>query len=278
MRTLIIPTDSPYLEGVIQISKQILTKSSRESTIMAVIPRYNLDIFQQAEQVLYQASDRIGTDYLKKKVRVGSLVKEVCRETAESNYDLLILNSLSSPSPVSMRSKSAINQIVESVPCSTLLVGGMLPRIQHILLCDSGSTTAQYLRDFTARLVALLDHQEQVTILHVMSQISAGPGIKGADLRSDAETMIGNGTPEGDLLERDIEALKQAGIFSAPKIRHGLVLDEILDEAQTGKYDLVIIGAHLQVGWQKILLDNLARKIVEHIDRSILIVKPESVS
>jgi nucleotide-binding universal stress UspA family protein len=275
MRTLIIVTDSPYLEGVIRISKQILAQSSQESTIMSVIPRYDHEKFQQAEQILYQSSNRIGVNSLKKKVRVSSLVKAVCRETAEMDYDLLILDGLPSPNPDSMCSRTAITQIVERIPCSTLLVGGMLPRIQRILLCDSGSTTAQYLRDFTVRLASLLDDQEQVTILHVMSQISAGPGIVGADLRSDAEKLIDNRTPEGDLLERDILSLQQAGVFSIPKIRHGLVLEEILEEARSGEYDLVIIGAHLQAGWQKILLDNLARKIVEQIDRSILIVKPE---
>ncbi len=108
-----------------------------------------------------------------------------------------------------------------------------------------------------------------------MSQISAGPGIQGEQLRSDADVLIDAHSPEGELLERDIEELKGTGVSTDPKIRHGLVVDEILEEARNGEYDLVIIGAHIPVGWRNFLLDNIARKIVTQIDRSILIVKPK---
>jgi hypothetical protein len=37
----------------------------------------------------------------------------------------------------------------------------------------------------------------------------------------------------------------------------------------------VIIGANTAAGWQKILLENLAKKITEKIDRSLLIVRPD---
>jgi nucleotide-binding universal stress UspA family protein len=45
-----------------------------------------------------------------------------------------------------------------------------------------------------------------------------------------------------------------------------------LTEAKDGDYDLVIIGAHRREGWRGILLDDLARKIILQIDRSILVV------
>jgi nucleotide-binding universal stress UspA family protein len=275
MRTLIIINNSPHDEGVLQYSAQIIAKSNLESTIMMIIPKKQVETLQNAEIILAQAQDRLRINKLQKKVRVGTPVKEIIKETKTGEYELLILGCLSSPRSDCLTPGSSFTQIVEGVPCSTLIVREKAPQVKRLLLCDSGSESAQSTRDFTARLVNLIEGEEQITILHVMSQISAGPGIRGDQLRSDADELINAHTPEGELLERDIEELKQAGVHTDPKIRHGLVVDEILEEARKGEYDLVVIGAHIPVGWRKFLLDNIARKIVTQIDRSILIVKPK---
>jgi nucleotide-binding universal stress UspA family protein len=56
------------------------------------------------------------------------------------------------------------------------------------------------------------------------------------------------------------------------KIRHGLVVDEILAEANDGDYDLVIIGSHQGSNFERFLLDDLAHQIVTQSNTSILIV------
>jgi nucleotide-binding universal stress UspA family protein len=275
MRSLIIINNSPHDEGVLQYSAQIIAKSSIESTIMMIIPKKQSEMLQNAEIILAQAQESLGIDKLQKKVRIGTPVKEILKETKAEEYELLILGCLSSPRSDCLSPGSGFTQIVEGVPCSTLIVREKAPRVKRLLLCDSGAESAQSTRDFTARLVNLIEGEEQITILHVMSQISAGPGIQGEQLRSDADVLIDAHSPEGELLERDIEELKGTGVSTDPKIRHGLVVDEILEEARNGEYALVIIGAHIPVGWRNFLLDNIARKIVTQIDRSILIVKPK---
>jgi len=275
MRTLIVINNSPHDEGVLQYSAQIIAKSNEETTIMMIIPKKQGEGLQNAEIILAQAQDRLGINKLQKKVRIGTPAKVILEETKAGEFELLILGCLSSSRADCLSPGSSFTQIVEGVPCSTLIVREKAPRIKRLLLCDSGSEFAQSTRDFTARLANLIEGEEQITILHVMSQISAGPGIRGEQLRLDANESINAHTPEGELLERDVEELKHAGVNTDPKIRHGLVVDEILEEARKGEYDLVVIGAHIPVGWRKFLLDNIARKIVTQIDRSILIVKPK---
>ena len=51
------------------------------------------------------------------------------------------------------------------------------------------------------------------------------------------------------------------------------MVDEILAEAKAGDYDLVVIGAHRDEGWQRFLLDDLARKIVVRLDRPVLVLR-----
>jgi nucleotide-binding universal stress UspA family protein len=106
-----------------------------------------------------------------------------------------------------------------------------------------------------------------------MSQISAGPGVRGRQLRSDADALIHEHAPEGDLLRKDVWALEQSGLHPEPRVRHGLVVDEILDEARIGDYDLVVIGAHQRAGWQAFLLEDLSNKIVMGLDRPVLVIR-----
>ena len=63
-----------------------------------------------------------------------------------------------------------------------------------------------------------------------------------------------------------------AGYRVEAKVRHGLVVDEILDEACNGDHDLVVIGAHGATGWRRHLLDDVARQIVNQIDALVLVV------
>ncbi len=80
-------------------------------------------------------------------------------------------------------------------------------------------------------------------------------------------------TPEGELLGRDIRVLDQPGIHPTSKVRHDLVVDEILLEARNGDYDIIVIGAYKRQRWQHILLENLTRKVLIRSDRSVLVVR-----
>jgi nucleotide-binding universal stress UspA family protein len=65
-------------------------------------------------------------------------------------------------------------------------------------------------------------------------------------------------------------------LITQPKVRHGLVVDEILAEAREGEYDLVVIGAHQPGKGRALLLDNIAKKIIQDINRSLLVVNPKN--
>jgi nucleotide-binding universal stress UspA family protein len=101
---------------------------------------------------------------------------------------------------------------------------------------------------------------------------AAGPGVRGKELRAAAEELIQERTPEGELLERDVQTLEHTRLRTQAAVRHGLVLDEILDEARSGEYDLVVLGAHRVQGWQRVLLDDLTHKLVLQLDRPVLVV------
>jgi nucleotide-binding universal stress UspA family protein len=234
------------------------------------------------------------------KVRVGQPATEIVGEAEEGHYDLVIVGNKPNGGLLArLLPCSTAAHVVGHAPCPVIVAKGEIGPIQRILLCDSGSEDPSVgllttllpddgpipatlpsgsgvpakLRRCTKILLNLLEGGGEIVVLHVMSQMSAGPGVRGKQLRSDMEALIEERAPEGELLTRDIEALENLGFRARARVRHGLVVEEIVDQVQSEEYDLVAIGAHRGQGWQRILLEDLAHRIVVELKRPILVVR-----
>jgi nucleotide-binding universal stress UspA family protein len=275
MRVLIAVDDTVQSEAVIELSAHFLRSSrfGETPTILTVIPDESEQA--RANRTLAYARDLLedATDRIRTKVRMGYTVEEIARETEEQRYDLLVIGLKPDNSLLARWRGSTTLQLIERVPCSVAIAKGKIRPLRHLLLCDSGARTPSLLNHLVQQLGSLLSDNLQVTVLHVMSQITAGPHVRGDHLRADADELIREQSPEGEWLAQNVRILDHTAVQSTPKVRHGLVVDEILDEAQTGNYDLVVIGAHQKEGWTSFLLDNLARQITMQMDRPVLLVR-----
>ena len=286
MRILLVVHALPHDKVTLQFGAQIARQTGGEITVLAVTN--NARDRSRVEPSLDGAREILAeTGHLETKVRPGSLVHEIVREAEEGSYDLIVVGEPWHGARLGrLRPGGDSVHLVESAPCSVLIVKGKIRPILKILLCDSGAGSVladsvvepshmgpSLLARFTTRAADLLQGEEEITVLHVMSQIGAGPGIPGKQLRAAAEELIDEHAPEGELLRQDVQMLVRPGVQARPLVRHGLVLDEILHEARGGDYDLVVIGAHPGRLWQRLLLEDLARKIMVQIDRPILVIK-----
>jgi nucleotide-binding universal stress UspA family protein len=211
---------------------------------------------------------------LEVKTRFGPLVEQILQEVEENGYDLVIVGErLRIGGRLRRFLGSASRTVAEQASCPVLVAKGPVRSFRHLLLCDGGAASPPLLDRFMAQLPWMLDAEEEITVLHVMSQMSAGPGVHGEQLRADVEALMAERAPEGDLLEHDLEVLERSNLHARAKVRHGLVVDEILEEARGGDYDLVIIGAHPNEGWRRILLDDLAHRLLVRLNRPVLVVR-----
>ncbi len=270
MRLLIATGGSPHSELALSLGAQIVQRADIIPTVLTVIR--NASTRNRADLILNRASELLKRQAITE-VRHGQVGEEILRTATEGNYDLIIMGERRDHDLVTRLLGSTTRRVMEHAPCPVIIAKGRVGPIRRILLCDSGAESTSLLNRFTARLPALVEGEVSVTVLHVMSQMAAGPGIPGRQLRADAEELIRQHTPEGELLEQDVRLLERANLHPQPKIRHGLVVSEILDEARSGDYDLVVIGAHHGAGWERLLLDDLARQIIEQMDRPILVLR-----
>lgn len=274
MRILIVSNGSNgSLDPAMTLGLEFAQRVDEAPTILKVIDRRTNGLSSLEKTTFNACHSRSKLDHLQTKVRVGFWCEEILQETREGRYDLVILEDKKVAGLAQVYRKSQAVQISERAPCSVLIVKGQLEAVHRILLCDSGAAYLATLSRFTQKVKDIFERHEGVTVLHVMSQICAGPGVPGRQLRADAMTLIDEHTLEGNLLLKDIQALEISGFHPVPKIRHGLILDEILKESRNGDYDLVVIGAHRYDALQGYLLDNLARKLITRLDRSVLVLK-----
>lgn len=225
-------------------------------------------VFDEVTRLLSTAVGSITT-----RVRRGDPATEIVQEAIDGNYDLLVVGKREVHSLVTRILGSVTRHILLHIPCPVVIAKGKFAPLHSMLLCEGGFLKPSLLERLAEQLPDLLHTDANVTVLHVMSQISAGPGITGNHLRAEADELIDKHTPEGEMLERDLRFLaRQSDLHPRPKVRHGFVVDEIVAEANSGAYDLVVIGAHQYGRWDKLLLDNLARQIVEQSPRPVLVI------
>jgi nucleotide-binding universal stress UspA family protein len=276
MPVLVATNGSSHSEAALRLGTQIARRGCEPLTILTVIKHRADRPPAPADVILARACEIVQPQSLdvRTRVRIGHPATEIVREAEEGNYDLVIVGAKPNRNLVArfLLGSTAV-RVVEHAPCPVIVAKGKAGPVQRLLLCDSGAEGPSVVSRFTAQLADLIRGGEEVTILHVMSQMSAGPGVKGKQLRAGVEDLIQEHAPEGELLELDIQALERLGIHARASVRHGLVVDEILEEGRSGDYDLVVIGAYRGEGWRRILLDDLAHKIIVQLDRPVLVVR-----
>lgn len=297
LRILIATNGSARAEAALHLGAQIATRSRDPLTILTVVKHEGDPRTASVKVLLSQACDMVEPQYteVQTKVRTGHPATEIVREAADGKYALAIVGQRSNRHLVTrfLFGSTAI-RVVEHAPCPVIVAKGRIRPLQRVLLCDSGGqdpfaglsavsnprrmqgtsrSNPSVLSRFMDLPSRLLENGGEIVVLHVMSQMSAAPGVKGGQLRSEAEELITERAPEGRLLRRGIQALADLGIRAHPKVRHGLVVEEILDEVRTEDYDLVVIGAYRGEGWQRILLDDLTHRLVIELDRPVLVLR-----
>ena len=92
-------------------------------------------------------------------------------------------------------------------------------------------------------------------------------------LKIGAQEMLETETPMARHLRRSASLLTEAGIEAEIKVRHGDVVEAILEETGTGQYDLVVLGSTESWTLQGLLLGNVTQQIINRAPCAVLVVK-----
>ena len=279
MKILIASKPSSHAGLAVQFGVLLAKGNKSELTFVHVIRRPDeRDAGSQYLKEINSAAKEMGVD-AKQVLRVGRASEQIIHLAYEENFDLIVLGEGSKESLLRLQIAPTNEKVVANAPCPVLIVKGASRTPENFLILHSGQEGLGTIQRFLQNTGKLIDKKSKVTLLHVMSQIGASYRIQDWELRAEAADLIKANTLEGSWLKEGIEALEHARkVKVIPKIRHGLVIDEILREVEQGDYDMIILGSHRKGGWTEFLVDNIAKQVISRVNRPVLIVQCQSVS
>jgi nucleotide-binding universal stress UspA family protein len=226
------------------------------------------------------------------KIREGYPAEEILDEAASEAYDLLVVGTRGRRGITRLLLGSTAERIARQATVPVLLAQGSRDSVERILVCTAGGEPGLAAVELGGRVAGLAG--AQVTVLHVMSQVLATPvsphaGVlqvmpqtpappeeptgQMADLDASAEQLMSGDTPEGEHLRQALTTLTDLGIPAVARVRHGLIIDEILAEIHEGDHDIVIVGTRSADGWMRFLVNDLGQQIIGCTDRPILVAR-----
>jgi nucleotide-binding universal stress UspA family protein len=291
MRILLCTGGSPHGQAALRLGASLAKGSPEAATLLGVVER-------PGDRSLVERALEEGREWLagapepRIQIRAGHASEEILAEATREPYDLLVVGTRGRRGITRFLLGSTAERIVRQATEPVLLVQGERDPVERMLICTAAGEPGLASVGFGGRVAHLVS--AQVTVLHVMSQVLATPvlphagalqvmpqtpappdepGGQFADLKASAEQLMRDGTPEGMHLEQALGILAELPVPAEARVRHGLVIDEILAEIYEGDHDMVVVGSRPARGWTRFLLDDLGQQIIDCTDRPVLVVR-----
>jgi nucleotide-binding universal stress UspA family protein len=272
MRILLCTDGSEFGQAALRFGSLIARAAAQRATILGVLE----DAKEGAllDQALAQGREwLLGAPAPELKVRAGHPAEEILKEAEAGSYDLVVLGARGRRGVTRFLMGSTSERVARHSAAPVLIVRGRPEKLDRILICTAAGEPGLAAVATGGRLAALLG--VEATVLHVMSQVPATYLSKHdlEDLEGQAEDLMAHGSREGVHLRKALALLADMEVPARAIVRHGLVVDEIMEEAGDGSYDVVVIGTHIAAGWMRFLLEDVTRQLISCIDRAILVTK-----
>lgn len=271
MKILVCTDGSTYAAEALRFGALIARRTKGPLTLLGVIEAPEEE--RTVNRALERTSRALCEDVpdIENKTRHGHAAEEILKETEEQQYDLVIVGSRGRRGLTRFLLGSTAARLARYCQTSVLVVKGKRKELAKILVCTAGAKAGEKDTELAGRIAALSG--ASVTVLHVMSQLPLTREANMAHLENSTEALLASDAPEGVHLRKNLEILEELGVPARAKVRHGLVVEEILAEADGGDYDLMVVGAHVATGLLRFMLSDLTENIVLDSQRPVLVVR-----
>jgi nucleotide-binding universal stress UspA family protein len=112
-----------------------------------------------------------------------------------------------------------------------------------------------------------------VTLFHVMAE---PPAIYAhlLELEEDVTALLASGSELGRNLVAEKKALEKVGVVVNVRVRHGFIIDQLLDEIREGNYDLIVTGSSRARGpLQHYIMGDVTQRILDSAECSVLVAR-----
>ncbi len=270
MKMLICSDGSEQADRAVRLGALIAGGCQAEVTLLGIIESKGhsesiLETLKRGQAVLQDKG--VQAELVTK---AGNPIEEIVRRTTESNFDLVVIGAARKEPRGRFWLSSKTYKIVKEVQPPVLIVAGKSLALKRGLICSGGKSYIDDAVELTGRIARGVG--ARITLLHVLPE---PPAIYARlpRIQQTTDWLLDSNTELGLNLRREKETLQTLGVETELKLRWGAVLEEILNEANEGAYDLVVTGSALSHGLRTYVLGDVSREIVNRLSCSILVVR-----
>ena len=204
-------------------------------------------------------------------VRAGEPIRQILKETSTTTYDLVVIGSRKTEATGLYWRSEKTYEVIKSIPPPVLVAIGECTTLKKFLVCTGGQEFIEDAVQLAGKLATAVG--ASVTLLHVMAE----PPAIYADLvqmEEDVDQLLESKSELGTNLRRQKRELERLGVSAKVRLRHGIVIDQVFEEAREGNYDLIVTGTSRARGLLRhYIMGDLTRSILNHADCPVLVAR-----
>ncbi|MEY2538788.1 MAG: hypothetical protein QOG67_2528 [Verrucomicrobiota bacterium] len=204
-------------------------------------------------------------------LRSGEPIRQILDETSSTTYDLVVIGAQRKGNSGFYWRSEKTYEVIKVIPPPVLVATGECAQLKSFLVCTGGKEFIDDAVQLTGKLAAAVG--ASVTLLHVMAE----PPAMYADLvqlEEDLDRLLDSNSELGVNLRKQKESLERLGAPTTVRIRHGIVIDQVLAEARLGSYDVIVTGSTRGRGVVRhYIMGDLTRSILNRANCSVLVAR-----
>jgi nucleotide-binding universal stress UspA family protein len=204
-------------------------------------------------------------------VHAGEPIREILNRTSKTSYDLVVIGARWTGATGDYWRSEKTYEVIKAIQPPVLVAIGECKSLKRFLVCTGGKEFIERAIEFTGRLAAAVG--ASVTLLHVMAE---PPAIYAdlVQLEEDVDQLLESKSELGTNLRRQKRELERLGVSAQVRLRHGIVIDQVFEEAREGDYDLIVTGTSQARGLLRhYIMGDLTRSILNRADCPVLIAR-----
>ena len=204
-------------------------------------------------------------------VQSGEPVRQIADQTSKNNYNLVVIGARWIGATGHYWRSEKTYEVIKSIQPPVLVAIGESKQLKRFLVCTGGKEFIEQAVQFTGKLAAAV--KASVTLLHVMAE----PPAMYADLvrlEENVSQLLESKSELGTNLLRQKRELERLGVSAEVRLRHGIVIDQVFEEAREGDYDLIVTGTSQARGLLRhYIMGDLTRSILNQANVSVLVAR-----
>jgi nucleotide-binding universal stress UspA family protein len=271
MKILICSDGTPAAENAIQLAGLLAGPLKAETTLFGIAEK-SQDEGPLREALEKQAqplrSRNVALDII---VHAGEPIREILDRTSKTTYELVVIGARWTGATGDHWRSEKTYEVIKAIQPPVLVAIGECKHLKRFLVCTGGKKFIERAIQFTGKLAAAVG--ATVTLLHVMAE---PPAIYAdlVQLEEDVDRLLESKSELGTNLLQQKRELERLGVSAKLRLRHGIVIDQVFEEASEGDYDLIVTGTSQARGLLRhYIMGDLTLSILNRADCPVLVAR-----